>query len=137
MKRTKIIDLLKRTDYGQDVCVKGWVRTRRGSKSVNFIALNDGSTIKNVQVVADVDKFDAETLKLITTGACLSVEGKLVESVGAGQSVEVQADKIEVLGTCGADYPMQKKGQSFEYMRQYAHMRLRTMYISFKYTFTL
>ncbi len=126
MKRTKIVDLLKRTDFGADVCVKGWVRTRRGSKSVNFIALNDGSTIKNVQVVADVEKFDPEMLKLITTGACLSVEGKLVESQGAGQSVEIQATKIDVLGTCGADYPMQKKGQSFEYMRQHAHMRLRT-----------
>ncbi len=126
MKRTKIIDLLSRKDFGAEVCVKGWVRTRRGSKSVNFIALNDGSTIKNVQVVADVEKFDAEVLKLITTGACLSVEGTLVESQGAGQSVEIQATKIEVLGTCGADYPMQKKGQSFEYMRQHAHMRLRT-----------
>lgn len=126
MKRTKIIDLLSRKDFGAEVCVKGWVRTRRGSKSVNFIALNDGSTIKNVQIVADVEKFDAEMLKLITTGACLSVEGTLVESQGAGQSVEIQATKIEVLGTCGADYPMQKKGQSFEYMRQHAHMRLRT-----------
>ena len=126
MKRTKIIDLLSRKDFGAEVCVKGWVRTRRGSKSVNFIALNDGSTIKNVQVVADVEKFDAEMLKLITTGACLSVEGTLVESQGAGQSVEIQATKIEVLGTCGADYPMQKKGQYFEYMRQHAHMRLRT-----------
>lgn len=126
MKRSKIIDLLSRKDFGAEVCVKGWVRTRRGSKSVNFIALNDGSTIKNVQVVADVEKFDAEMLKLITTGACLSVEGTLVESQGAGQSVEIQATKIEVLGTCGADYPMQKKGQSFEYMRQHAHMRLRT-----------
>ena len=126
MQRTKIIDLLQRTDYGANVCVKGWVRTRRGSKSVNFIALNDGSTIKNVQIVADVDKFDAEMLKQITTGACLSVEGVLTESQGAGQSSEVQATHIEVLGTCAADYPMQKKGQSFEYMRQHAHMRLRT-----------
>ena len=126
MQRTKIIDLLQRTDYGANVCVKGWVRTRRGSKSVNFIALNDGSTIKNVQIVADVDKFDAEMLKQITTGACLSVEGVLTESQGAGQSSEVQATHIEVPGTCAADYPMQKKGQSFEYMRQHAHMRLRT-----------
>ena len=126
MQRTKIIDLLKRTDFGASVCVKGWVRTRRGSKSVNFIALNDGSTILNVQVVADVEKFDAEMLKLITTGACLSVEGVLVESQGSGQRVEVQATAIEVLGACGSDYPMQKKGQSFEYMRQHAHMRLRT-----------
>ncbi len=126
MKRTKIADLLSRTDYGVSVNVKGWVRTRRGSKSVNFIALNDGSTIKNVQIVADVEKFDAEMLKQITTGACLSVVGELVQSQGAGQSVEIQATEIEVLGTCGADYPMQKKGQTFEYMRQHAHMRLRT-----------
>lgn len=126
IKRTKIIDVLAREDYGATVNVRGWVRTRRGSKSVNFIALNDGSTIKNVQVVADVEKFDAEMLKLITTGACLSVNGQLVKSLGAGQTVEIQASEIEVLGTCPADYPMQKKGQSFEYMRQHAHMRLRT-----------
>ncbi|MBQ2120925.1 MAG: asparagine--tRNA ligase, partial [Bacteroidaceae bacterium] len=126
MKRTKIVDLLSSTEYGKEVCVKGWVRTRRGSKAVNFIALNDGSTIKNIQVVADVEKFDEELLKQITTGACLSVNGTLVESEGAGQSSEIQANEIEVLGTCGADYPMQKKGQTFEYMRQHAHMRLRT-----------
>lgn len=126
MKRTRIIDALQRTDFGTTIVVKGWVRTRRGSKSVNFIALNDGSTINNIQIVADVEKFDPEMLKLITTGACLSVEGTLVESVGSGQNVEIQAAKIDVLGTCGGDYPMQKKGQSFEYMRQYAHLRLRT-----------
>lgn len=126
MKRTKIIDVLAREDYGAEVNVKGWVRTRRGSKSVNFIALNDGSTIKNVQIVADVDKFDEEVLKQITTGACISVTGTLVQSQGAGQNVEIQAGGIEVLGTCASDYPMQKKGQSFEYMRQHAHMRLRT-----------
>ena len=77
MERTKIKDLLARTDFGAGVCVKGWVRTRRGSKSVNFIALNDGSCLSNVQIVADVEKFDAELLKLVTTGACLSVEGTL------------------------------------------------------------
>ncbi|MBP3785510.1 MAG: asparagine--tRNA ligase [Bacteroidaceae bacterium] len=126
MKRTKIIDILRSQDYGQSVCVKGWVRTRRGSKAVNFIALNDGSTIKNVQIVAGVEKFDADLLRLVTTGACLSVEGTLVQSQGAGQSSEIQATKIEVLGTCDAEYPMQKKGQTFEFMRQHAHMRLRT-----------
>lgn len=126
MKRIRIVDVLSRNDYGTTVCVKGWVRTRRGSKSVNFIALNDGSTIKNIQIVADVEKFDPEMFKLITTGACLSVEGVLVESQGAGQSVEIQATGIEVLGTCDATYPMQKKGQTFEFMRQHAHMRLRT-----------
>lgn len=118
--------MLAREDYGAEVNVKGWVRTRRGSKSVNFIALNDGSTIKNIQIVADVDKFNEEMLKQITTGACINVTGTLVQSQGAGQSVEIQANSIEVLGTCSSDYPMQKKGQSFEYMRQHAHMRLRT-----------
>lgn len=126
MERTKIKELLQRTDYGTNVCVKGWVRTRRGSKSVSFIALNDGSTIKNVQIVADVEKFDPELLKLVTTGACLCVEGQLVASQGAGQAAEIQADSIVVYGTCGSDYPMQKKGQTFEYMRQHAHLRLRT-----------
>ena len=126
MKRTKVIDALKRTDYGADICVKGWVRSKRGSKGIFFIALNDGSTIKNVQIVGDDANFSEEVLKQITTGACLSVEGKLVESPAAGQASEVQAQKIEVLGACGSDYPMQKKGQTFEYMRQHAHMRLRT-----------
>ena len=126
MKRTRIIDALALTASGQTITVKGWVRTRRGSKSVNFIALNDGSTIKNIQIVADVEKFYADMLRLITTGACLSVTGRLVESQGGGQSVEMQADEIELLGTCGSDFPMQKKGQTFEYMRQHAHMRLRT-----------
>ncbi len=126
IRRTKIVDLLKREDYGTMVNVKGWVRTKRGSKAVNFIALNDGSTIKNVQVVADVEKFDPEMIKFITTGACISVNGEMVQSIGSGQNVEVQATEIEVLGACPADYPMQKKGQSFEYMRQHAHMRLRT-----------
>ncbi|MCQ2111541.1 MAG: OB-fold nucleic acid binding domain-containing protein, partial [Bacteroidaceae bacterium] len=126
LRRTKVVDLLKRTDFGAQVLVKGWVRTRRGSKSVSFIALNDGSTIKNVQIVADLEKFDDELLKQITTGACISVTGTMVESIGSGQAVEVQAQEIELLGACGADYPMQKKGQSFEYMRQHAHMRLRT-----------
>ncbi|MBR2395248.1 MAG: asparagine--tRNA ligase, partial [Bacteroidaceae bacterium] len=126
IKRTRIVDLLKRTDFGQEVVVKGWVRTKRGSKTVNFIALNDGSTIKNVQIVADLEKFSEDLMKQITTGACLSVKGIMVESIGSGQAVEVQAKEIEVLGLCGDDYPMQKKGQTFEYMRQHAHMRLRT-----------
>ena len=126
MKRTKVIDALQRTDYGSDITVMGWVRSKRGSKGIFFIALNDGSTIKNVQIVGDEANFNAEMLKQITTGACLSVSGKLVESPAAGQASEVQATSITVLGTCGNDYPMQKKGQTFEYMRQHAHMRLRT-----------
>ena len=126
IRRTKIVNVLKREDYGTIVNVKGWVRSKRSSKSVNFIALNDGSIIKNVQIVADVEKFDEEMFKLITTGACLSVNGILVKSPGEGQASEIQATEIEVLGTCPSDYPMQKKGQSFEFMRQHAHLRLRT-----------
>jgi asparaginyl-tRNA synthetase len=126
VKRTKVIDALKSTDYGTDINVKGWVRSHRSSKAVDFIALNDGSTIKNIQVVVDPSTMDAEELKSITTGACISVVGVLVESQGGGQAVEVQAKEIEIYGLCPTDYPMQKKGQSFEYMRQYAHMRLRT-----------
>ena len=126
MKRTKVVDALKLTDFGSTVNVKGWVRTHRSSKAVDFIALNDGSTIKNIQVVVDPSKFDAEMLKKITTGSCISATGVLVESQGAGQTVEIQCESLEVYGLCCSDYPMQKKGQSFEYMRQYAHMRLRT-----------
>ncbi len=126
MKRTKIVDLLQSTEYGKTVNVKGWVRTHRSSKAVDFIALNDGSTIKNIQLVLNPDNFDAELLKQITTGACLSAIGTLVESQGAGQSSEIQCTEIELYGGCPADYPMQKKGQSFEYMRQHAHLRLRT-----------
>ncbi len=124
--RTKIVDLLKRTDFGTMVNVKGWVRTRRGSKQVNFIALNDGSTINNVQIVVDVANFDEEMLKSITTGACLSVNGELVESVGTGQSAEIQAREIEVLGSCDNTYPLQKKGHSMEFLREIAHLRPRT-----------
>ncbi len=126
MKRTKVIDALQSTNYGQPICLKGWVRTHRSSKAVDFIALNDGSTIKNVQIVVDPAKFDAEQLKLITTGSCIAVNGTLVKSPAAGQASEVNASEIEILGLCGSDYPMQKKGQSFEVMRKNAHMRLRT-----------
>ena len=179
MKRTKIIDILQSTAYGETVCVKGWVRTHRSSKAVDFIALNDGSTIKNVQIVVDPAATRVQgsaalspstvqggsaalspstvqggsaalspstvqggsaalspstvqggsaalSLKDITTGACICAIGTLVESQGAGQTSEIQAVSIEIYGTCGADYPMQKKGQSFEAMRKNAHMRLRT-----------
>ena len=133
MKRTKIIDVLKSTEYGKAVCVKGWVRTHRSSKAVDFIALNDGSTIKNVQIVVDPDACQlcsntvaAPSLKDVTTGACIAVNGTLVESPAAGQPSEIQATSIEVLGLCDNTYPMQKKGQSFEVMRKNAHLRLRT-----------
>ena len=106
--------------------MKGWVRTHRSSKAVDFIALNDGSTIKNIQIVVDPAKFDTEMLKQITTGSCICATGKLVESQGKGQACEIQCESLEIYGLCGSDYPMQKKGQSFEYMRQYAHLRLRT-----------
>ncbi|MCQ2202965.1 MAG: asparagine--tRNA ligase [Bacteroidales bacterium] len=127
MRRIKIVDLLKGTAPGQDVLVKGWVRTRRDSKQVSFVALNDGSTIKNVQIVVDADKFADELLKRITTGACLSVTGLLVESQGGQQSVEIQAKEIEILGDCDAQtYPLQKKGASWEFLRDVAHLRPRT-----------
>ena len=112
ISRTKIVDLLKRRDFGAMVNVKGWVRTRRGSKQVNFIALNDGSTINNVQIVVDLANFDEEMLKQITTGACISVNGELTESIGSGQAAEVQARGIEVLGTCDNTYPLQMKGHT-------------------------
>ncbi len=133
MKRIKIADILNSTDYGKEVCVKGWVRTHRSSKAVDFIALNDGSTIKNVQVVVEPencpvcgDSVSDPSLKDITTGSCISVIGTLVESPAAGQPSEVQAKEIEIYGLCDNTYPMQKKGQSFEVMRKNAHMRLRT-----------
>ena len=112
---------------GSEVIVKGWVRTKRGNKNVSFIALNDGSTIRNMQIVCDGQKFSEELMKDITTGACLCVKGKLVESMGKGQSVEVQADAIEIYGKADpADYPLQKKGHSMEFLREIAHMRMRT-----------
>ena len=130
IKRIEIIDLFKdsiKSSIGQDICVKGWVRTKRGNKSVAFIALNDGSTIKNIQIVADVEKFSEDTLKRITTGACLKVEGKLVESMGKGQSVEVQANSIEIYGEADVEkYPLQKKGHTLEFLRDIAHLRPRT-----------
>ena len=126
IRRTKVVDALQCNDFGTKINVKGWVRTHRSSKAVDFIALNDGSTIKNIQVVVDPTKFDAELLKQVTTGACISAIGTLIESQGAGQTSEIQCESLEVYGLCGSDYPMQKKGQSFEYMRQHAHMRLRT-----------
>ena len=104
----------------------GWVRSKRGSKGIFFIALNDGSTIKNVQIVGGDENFDEETIKLITTGACLKVVGTLVESPAAGQASEIQAKQIEVLGECDNTYPLQKKGASWEYLRTVAHMRPRT-----------
>ena len=126
VKRTKIKALLAQ-EPGAEVLAKGWVRTKRGNKQVKFIALNDGSTINNIQIVADAEKFDEELIKRVTTGASLSVRGKLVASVGSGQAVEIQAEEIEVLGDCDPmRFPLQKKDTTLEYLRSVAHMRLRT-----------
>ncbi len=127
ISRTKIADALKSSAFGTTINVKGWVRTRRGNKQVNFIALNDGSTINNIQIVVDVEKFDEEYLKPITTGACINVNGILVESQGQGQTCEIQATEIEIYGAAdAATYPLQKKGHSLEFLREIAHLRPRT-----------
>ena len=132
MKRSRIIDLLKNPEIaksGINVNVKGWVRTKRGNNAVAFIALNDGSIVQNMQVVADLEKFDPELIKQITTGSSLSVTGKLVESQGAGQSVEIQAEEIYLYGQANPEtYPLQKKGHSMEFLREIAHLRPRTNY---------
>ncbi|GGK75888.1 asparagine--tRNA ligase [Rufibacter glacialis] len=127
MKRTKVKEVLHMPGSGQEVLVKGWVRTKRGNKFVTFIAVNDGSTIHNIQVVADMNLFTDEALREVTTGASVSVLGTLVQSQGKGQSVEIQARTIEVLGTADPEtYPLQKKGHSLEFLREIAHLRPRT-----------
>ena len=127
MKRTRIKDLLRSESLDRDVCVKGWVRSMRGNKQIKFIALNDGSCLSGVQVVADVEKFDDALIKRITTGACISVLGRLVASQGGKQACEVQADQIEILGDCDPnEYPLQKKGHSLEFLREKAYLRPRT-----------
>ena len=126
VSRSKIKDLLNEAP-GKEVLAKGWVRTKRGNKQVKFIALNDGSTINNIQVVAETEKFDEEIIKRITTGASLAVRGQLVESIGSGQKVELKAESIEIYGECDPmRYPLQKKDTSLEYLRTVAHMRMRT-----------
>ena len=123
----KIKDILSEEGKEQKISAKGWVRTRRGSKHVSFIALNDGSTINNIQIVAEGDSFNEELIKQITTGSCISVDGKLVTSKGSGQAVEILADKIEVLGAADAEeYPLQPKKHSLEFLREKAHLRFRT-----------
>ncbi len=125
--RTKIKDLLRSVEYGKEFTIKGWVRTKRDSKQVAFVNINDGSTIHMMQVVVDLGKFSDEVLKQITTGACLSVKGVLMRSAGKGQAVEVHASDIEVYGTADAEtYPLQKKGHSLEFLRENAHLRPRT-----------
>ena len=125
--RIKVAKALQMTCYGEEIIVKGWVRTRRGNKNVSFIALNDGSTINNIQIVVDNANFDENELKKITTGACIGVTGTLVQSMGKGQSVEIQATSIEVYGEADPEtYPLQKKGHSMEFLREIAYLRPRT-----------
>ncbi|MCU4163147.1 asparagine--tRNA ligase [Carboxylicivirga caseinilyticus] len=127
IRRTKITDLLKTTETGQIVNVKGWVRTKRGNKQVNFVALNDGTCIHNLQIVVDVPNFDESQLKRITTGAAVSINGEVCASTGSGQAVEVLAKEIEVMGDCDVDkYPLQPKKHSLEFLREIAHLRFRT-----------
>ncbi len=127
LRRTKIVDMLQNPSFGARVEVKGWVRTIRGNKYVQFIHLNDGSTVNNLQIVADVEKFSDEAFDKITTGSALRVVGTLVESQGKGQTMEIQADEILLYGTADPEtYPLQKKGHSPEFMREIAHLRPRT-----------
>lgn len=127
IKRTKITKALTASEVGQEVTVKGWVRTKRASKNVVFVALNDGSTIHNLQIVVSPENFDEELISKITTGACLSVMGKLVESMGSGQSVELEAVSIEIYGEADPEkYPLQPKKHSLEFLREIAHLRPRT-----------
>ena len=127
MQRTAIKEALLRTDFGSTIKVCGWVRSKRGNKNIAFIALNDGSTIKNIQIVADLQQFSEEQLKPVTTGSCICAVGTLVESQGAGQAVEIQLTELEVYGTADPEkYPLQKKGLSMEYLRTIAHLRPRT-----------
>ena len=127
MKRIKIKNLLSNPVLGSDVLVKGWVRTKRGNKNIIFIALNDGSTINNIQIVVEASSFDENLLKEISTGACIAVNGKLIESQGQGQNLEISAAGIELYGKSDAEtYPLQKKGHSMEFLRENAHLRFRT-----------
>ena len=132
MSRTIIKDLLKNPEsvgFGNLVTVKGWVRTKRGNNFVAFIALNDGSNVNNIQVVVDLNNFNEEFLKQITTGSSLEVTGTLVQSQGKGQTVEIQASNIHVFGSADPEtYPLQKKGHSMEFLREIAHLRPRTNY---------
>ena len=129
LRRVRISELLKDPApyVGKEVDVKGWVRSRRGNKYVQFVALNDGSTINNLQIVFDLAKFSDEDLKPITTGSSIHVQGQLVESQGKGQTVEIQAESLEIYGTANPEeYPLQKKGHSLEFLRDIAHLRPRT-----------
>ena len=122
--RTEIAKVIEAPAIGEQITVMGWVRAFRANR---FIALNDGSSMKTLQVVVDFEKFDEALLKKITFHSCISVTGELVESQGAGQAVELVAEKLEILGETNLDeYPLQAKRQTMEYLRQKAHFRMRT-----------
>ncbi len=124
MKHTKVIDLLGGAKLLQEVTAKGWVRTFRNNQ---FIALNDGSTLHNIQCVVDFEKFPADLLKRVTTGAAIAVKGTLIESKGAGQKFEIQVNQLDILGDSDPEqYPMQPKKHSLEFLRENAHLRVRT-----------
>ncbi|NBA85336.1 asparagine--tRNA ligase [Emticicia sp. CRIBPO] len=122
----QIKELLEQKPEGQQVTIKGWVRTKRGQATIAFININDGSTINNIQAVAEEGKIDQEILKKVTTGACVAIKGALVASAGSGQAVEVIADSIEIYGTADETFPMQPKKHSMEFLREKAHLRFRT-----------
>jgi asparaginyl-tRNA synthetase len=125
--RTKIKDLLNAPSSGRTVCVKGWVRTRRESKNVIFVNLNDGSCIQNLQIIVDPQSFGDSLTGKFTTGACLSVTGEMVASSGSGQSHELKAAEITIVGECDPDqYPLQPKKHSLEFLREIAYLRPRT-----------
>lgn len=125
-KREKISKLLK-SEAGTEIVVKGWVRTKRGNKNISFVALNDGSTVNNIQIVFDMTRFTEEQLKPVTTGSCISVLGNLTASPGGGQAVEILAKELYVYGTADPEtYPLQKKGHSMEFLRDIGHLRPRT-----------
>lgn len=126
MIKQTVKSLLSSTDYDKEVEVKGWVRTKRESKQVIFLAINDGSIIHNIQAVVTLGSIAEDILKLVTTGACICVKGTLVKSQGQGQTVEIQAKEVEVYGTADNSFPLQKKGHTLEFLREIAHLRPRT-----------
>jgi asparaginyl-tRNA synthetase len=127
IKNETIKDILRSDSFDREVTVKGWVRTKRGNNTIAFVALNDGSVIHHIQVIIEVQKFDENLLRSITTGSCISVTGKLVRSPGKGQNMEIRADHVELYGTADPDtYPLQKKGHTLEFLREIAHLRPRT-----------
>lgn len=123
----RIKELLKSRNFGHEVVARGWVRTRRGNKNIAFVALNDGSIIHNIQIVIDMTAFDEELIKQVTTGSSIEVKGKLVESPGKEQQVEIHAESLKLYGTADPEtYPLQKKGHTLEFLREIAHLRPRT-----------